>query len=169
MEFQRLLEKRYSVRSFSSEPVMGEQVDKILAAAQIAPTAKNAQPQRIKVLTSESDLALVDSVTPARFNSPLVFLICYDKNECYTNPFDNKTISGDVDASIVITYMMLAATELNLGTLWVGRFDPVKTIEVFNLGDDLVPVAFLMVGSPTPDSKPGERHFQRKSIKELLI
>ncbi len=47
MEFDQLLEERYSVRKFSNQKVEKEKIDKILEAARIAPTAVNYQLQRI--------------------------------------------------------------------------------------------------------------------------
>ena len=53
MDFLELAADRYSVRSFSDRPVEQEKVDKILTAAQLAPTAVNFQPQMIYILKSE--------------------------------------------------------------------------------------------------------------------
>ena len=50
MEFLELAQKRYSVRSFSQRPVEQEKLEKVLEAGRLAPTATNAQPQRILVL-----------------------------------------------------------------------------------------------------------------------
>ncbi len=38
MEFDQLLEERYSVRKFSNQKVEKEKIDKILEVARIAPT-----------------------------------------------------------------------------------------------------------------------------------
>ena len=56
MEFMELAKKRYSVRKFSDRPVEKEKLGKILEAGNIAPTAKNQQPQRIYVLQSAEAL-----------------------------------------------------------------------------------------------------------------
>ena len=55
-DFLEIMEKRYSVRSYSDKPVEKQKLDRILRAAQIAPTAVNKQPQRIYVLQSEEAL-----------------------------------------------------------------------------------------------------------------
>ena len=52
MQFEDVLNKRYSVRKFDGRKVEKEKIDAILNAARIAPTAKNNQPQRIFVLES---------------------------------------------------------------------------------------------------------------------
>ena len=56
MTFLELARKRFSVRKFTDQPVEKEKLDKVLEAGNIAPTAKNLQPQRIYVLQSEEAL-----------------------------------------------------------------------------------------------------------------
>ncbi|WP_295620793.1 nitroreductase family protein [uncultured Methanobrevibacter sp.] len=106
-DFLQLAEERYSVRHFSSKEIESEKLDKILRAAQIAPTAANFQPQRIFVLKSDEVLEKAKSVTPYCFNAPVVLLICYDKDVSW-KAVDGHD-SGIVDASIATTQMMLEA------------------------------------------------------------
>jgi nitroreductase len=167
MEFQKVLQTRYSVRSFSNTPVEQDKIDKILESARIAPSGKNTQPQRICVLTTADDLAIVDQSTRGRYGAPLVFLICCDKSDVYHRP-DGST-NAETDIAIAATYMMLTATDLGLGTLWVRNFHAEKTAELFNLSKELTPAAYLMVGYPTSDCEPDDWHHQRKSIQQLLI
>ena len=56
MEFLELAQKRYSVRSFSQRPVEQEKLEKVLEAGRLAPTATNAQPQRILVLQGQEEM-----------------------------------------------------------------------------------------------------------------
>ena len=44
MDFLELAAERYSVRSYSDKPVEQDKIDRILKAAQLAPTAVNYQP-----------------------------------------------------------------------------------------------------------------------------
>ena len=63
MEFEKLIEERYSVRSFKSEHLPSEAIDKILAAAHKAPTGCNNQPQRILVLNTDEALEKLKKCT----------------------------------------------------------------------------------------------------------
>ncbi|MDR0957828.1 MAG: nitroreductase family protein [Clostridiales bacterium] len=168
MEFKELAAKRYSVRQFDEKPVEQEKIDMILESARIAPTAANRQPQKIKVITSEEELKKVDVCTPCRFKAPLVFLVCYDKSECWGRTFDSAT-SGTVDASIIITHMMLQAEDLGIGTTWVMHFDPKKAVEEFNLPENYIPISFLVAGYPAVDAVPAPGHSIRKKIEEILF
>ena len=109
--FIELAESRYSVRSFSNKKIPVEEIEKIIHAGMIAPTGCNNQPQRIIVVNSEEGLAKIKDCTRCHFDAPLVFIISYNKDECWKRPYDGK-LSGDVDASIVTTHMILQAWEL---------------------------------------------------------
>jgi nitroreductase len=166
--FLELIKERYSVRGFKTQPIPEEKLAYVLEAGRIAPTACNNQPQRIKVITETEDLAKVDKCTPCRFNAPMVLLVCYDKTVCWKRSFDGA-ISGEVDASIVTTHLMLAAQEAELGSCWVMYFDKAKIIELFALSENIVPVAMLPIGFPAEDAIPADFHYQRATLEEILL
>ena len=166
--FFELATERYSVRSFSTQTIETEKITQILEAGRVAPTACNNQPQRIKLITSSEDLAKVDECTPCRFNAPAVLLVCYEKSACWNRQFDGAS-SGEVDASIVTTHMMLAAQDLGLGSCWVMYFDPVKARELFGLSDKIVPVAMLPLGYPAQGATASEQHSDRMPMDKTLL
>ena len=168
MTFMELAKARYSVRSYKPKPIEPEKLTQILEAGRIAPTACNNQPQRIKVITDPAELAKVDECTPCRFGAPAVLLVCYDKTVCWKRKFDGAG-SGEVDASIVTTHLMLAAYELGLGACWVMHFDPVKTVELFTLPENIIPVAFLPIGYPADDAAPIDFHYQRVELEDICL
>jgi nitroreductase len=168
MSFQQLATDRYSVRTFKADPVSQEQIDAILQAGRIAPTACNNQPQRIKVIQNADELAKIDECTTCRFDAPLVLLICYDSSASWVRPFDKEN-SGTVDASIVTTHLTLQAAELGLGSTWVMYFDPAKIKSAFNLPENIVPVALLPIGHPAEEAKPAPLHSSKKPIESILI
>ena len=166
--FLELATSRYSVRKYDPRAIEPEKLASVLEAGRIAPTAHNDQPQRIKVITDAEGLAKVDECTRCRFGAPAVLLICYDNTACWKRPFDGA-LSGEVDASIVTTQMMLMAQDLGLGTCWVMYFDPAKTVEVFALPENIIPVAMLPIGYPSQEAAPSERHASRLDIESILF
>jgi len=58
MDFFRLAEERFSIRSFTDRPVEKESIEAILRAGQVAPTACNLQPQKILVIQSDEALVI---------------------------------------------------------------------------------------------------------------
>jgi nitroreductase len=166
--FLDLAKSRYSVRSFKPDPIPQEALAQVLEAARVAPTACNNQPQRLLVITDPADLTKVDACTPCRFDAPAVLLICYDVGASWKRRFDGAS-SGEVDASIVTTHMMLAAHDLGLGTCWVMHFDPTKVVELFALPEHIVPVALLPMGYPAEDAAPAPAHAKKLALDALLL
>ena len=168
MDFLKLATDRYSVRKFADKPVEKEAVDKILAAAHVAPTGCNYQPHKILVINSEEALAKLKECTRCHFDAPCAMLVCYNSDECWTRPYDGSQ-SGVVDASIVTTHMMLQAWELGIGSTWVMHFNPFKMREEFAVPENFVPVALLVMGYPSPDALPNERHTVYRPIEETVF
>ena len=81
---------------------------------------------------------------------------------------DGKS-SGDIDASIVSTHMMLEATDLGLGSNWVMFWSPDKMREEFELESNMEPVALLIVGYKSDEAKPRKGHLESISIEEMLL
>jgi nitroreductase len=168
MDFIQLATERYSVRKFARQIVENEKIDLILKAGQVSPTACNYQPQRILVIKSESAMSQLKECTSYHFDAPLAFLICYDKTVSWKRSFDNDD-SGDVDASIVTTHMMLEAAALGLGTTWVGYFDPDKIRKAYNIPENYVPVALLPTGYPADDASPYPAHDKRHPLEQTVF
>lgn len=167
MDFLKLAAERYSVRKFKDIPVEQESIDKILKAGHIAPTGCNYQPQRILVINNEEALTKLKDCTRCHFDAPCAMLVCYNKEECWTRPYDGNQ-SGIVDASIVTTHMMLEAWELGVGSTWVMHFNPFKMREAFEIPENIKPVALLVIGYPADDAQPNERHTQFRPLEETV-
>ncbi len=168
MDFLQLAETRYSVRSFRSEKIPRETLERILKAGHLAPTACNLQPQRILVLDGEAQLNKLKTCTKCHFDAPAAMLVCYHRTECWVRRYDGKP-SGEVDASIVTTHLMLAAADLGVGSVWVMHFDPQAMREAFEIPEELEPVALLVLGYPAPDAAPNPRHTEYRDEKELVF
>lgn len=167
-DFMSLAQQRYSVRKFSDKPVENEKIEKIIKAGCFAPTACNLQPQRILVINNEAAMEKLKKCTECHFDAPAAMLVCYDKNECWKRVFDGKT-SGDIDASIVTTHMMLEAASLGIGTTWVMYYIPEAVKEEFLLPESYESVAILLIGYPSDDAKPFLSHYEFKPTEKLIF
>lgn len=167
MDFEMTLEKRYSVRRFSSKEVEQEKIDKILNAAKIAPTAKNTQCQKIYVIKSKEAMEKLTNIKDM-FNAPLVFLVCGDvERECRRAYREGSLM--ETDLAIVQTYMMLEATNLGLGSCWVCYFDEDETKKAFNIPDNEIPYNLLLVGYPTETCRPSRLHLESRELEDMVI
>lgn len=84
MDFIELARSRYSCKSFDSRQISKEQLDCILEAGRLAPTAKNLQEQHVYVVQSEEGLAKIDAQTPCRYGAPTMLIVAFDKNNVFT-------------------------------------------------------------------------------------
>lgn len=111
----RFMRERYSVHSFSQKPIEDEMLKAILTAGQIAPTAVTYQPQKIYVLQSDNALNKIRGITNSTYDAPTVLLVCADTARSWHSHFDRNYESGESDAAIVCTHMMLGAWEQGMG------------------------------------------------------
>jgi nitroreductase len=123
MEFNDVLNRRYSCRAFEAQGVEQEKVDRILEAGRMAPTAVNKQPVHIWAVSCPETLEAMMGVTRSNYGAPLLLVVGCRPAEAWVRRYDGKN-GAEVDAAIVATYLMLAAENEGLSTLWVGSFDP---------------------------------------------
>lgn len=168
MDFLELSRMRYSVLEYEHRPVEQEKINKIMEAGLSAPTACNYQPQRVLIIDDDESRQKLNHVVQNKCSAPVAFLICYNKHECWIRPADGKP-SGDIDASIVATHMMMEATDLGLGSIWVMNWDPKRMKSEFALGDEIEPTALLIVGYKSEKAAPRQGHLVRKREEEILL
>lgn len=167
MNFLDNAKKRYSVRSYKSQKVEQEKLDLILEAARVAPTAANLQPVRLIVVQEKEGLAKIEKAANI-YNAPLAVIVCADHSTAWTRPFDKKQ-TGDIDASIVTDHMMLQASELGLGTVWVCYFKPDILSQEFNLPANLEPINILVIGYADEEPADPDRHGKTRIPLDTLV
>ena len=168
MEFFDTLAQRHSIRAFSDRPVEETKVQKILEAANQAPSAGNLQAYEIYLATDRGTRrALARAAYGQEFlsSAPLVLIYC-------AHPARNAGRYGErgrglyalQDATIACTYSMLAATALGLATVWIGAFDDNAVGQAIELPAGVRPVAMLPVGYAAEEPMPTER----RPIEDLV-
>ena len=115
MDFMDISKMRITTRQFDKTPVEKDKIDRILEAGRWAPTAMDAQPQRILVLSEPEHLDKVrefctfgvrkeyreiDSNCDQGdaehnvfyYGAPLVLLVCYDRTVCWSHPESGESM-----------------------------------------------------------------------------
>ncbi|WP_288175752.1 nitroreductase family protein [Sporofaciens musculi] len=167
MDFLNIAKQRYSVRSYKKKTVEEEKLHKILEAAHAAPTAANLQPVRLIVVQSEEGLAKIGKAANI-FGAPLAIIVCADHEKAWVRPFDKKQ-TCDIDASILTDHMMLEATELGLGSVWICAFKPDIISREFGLPKHLEPINILAVGYGEQEAADPNRHSQPRIPVSQLV
>ena len=165
MEFSKLIEERCSVRAYKPDSVEEEKLQQVLDAARLAPTACNLQAFQIIVIHTQGREAELNRIYRQSWftDAPLVICICALPKETWVRGSDGKNFS-DVDASIVMDHLILAAANAGLGTCWIGAFDPDAAREVLALPTEAEPIAFTPLGYAA--SQPGPK--RRKPLPDLV-
>lgn len=167
MEFNKVIKERYSVRNFKTDKIEIEKINILLEIINYIPTATNAQPQKIYILQSKESLSKIKKIANT-YNAPIVLLICADTNIAWHNPKEKDYNTSEMDGSITSTYLMLKSYELGLGSVFIRAFNSNEVQQVFNLPNNIKPISLLAIGYPSEDSSPSPRHFEKKSLEELI-
>lgn len=167
MDFMDLATKRYAVRTYTAKKVEEGKLRKILEAGRVAPTAHNNQPVKIIVVREQAGLDKLKKGANV-YQAPLALIVCGDRNTAWVRAYDGMN-SAEIDASIVTDHMMLQATELGLGTVWVCHFDPAVVSREFNLPGNIQPVNILAIGYAAGEVEAPNRHNEtRKPLQDLV-
>lgn len=164
MDFFEVINERFSVRAYKSDTIEKEKIDKILQAAQAAPTAVNFQPFKIFVISTEGRKEELKKIYYREwfFDAPYIIGLSTIPNKAWVRK-DGRAYT-DVDAAIVMDHIILAATALGLGTCWVGNFDAQAAKEFLKLDGDMEPLLFTPIGYPAAE-KPAVK---RKPLCDLV-
>jgi nitroreductase len=146
------IKKRRSVRAYTSEEVSEEDVEKLIEAARLAPSAGNIQPWEFVIVTNaETKRRLSDAALHQTFieKAPVVIVVCADiarSSWGYGSRGTNLYCLQDTAAAT--ENMIVAAQALGLATCWVGAFHEDEVAGVINAPRNVRPVAIVPVGRP---------------------
>lgn len=175
MKFDQILRRRRSTRSFDSRPVTEKDVISMVEAARLAPSACNSQTWRFVTVTRREIIRKIcheamRPVIPNRWleQAPLVFVGCSQ-----LDVIANRIGSGvtgieyyQIDLGIAMEHMVLKATELGLGTCWIGWFDESTLKKILEIPNKIKVSALLAVGYPK-DESPKKR--KRKPLEKIVF
>jgi len=162
----RVLATRRSTRNFDTTlPVEQWKVDKILAAADTAPTAGNFQGfQVVYIKNKEIKKRLVEAANNQPYvNAPLVLVFCMDPSRVKMKfPPEILAKFSLQDTTLAAGYSQLAASALGLSSIWIGMIDEEKVKQIIET--DLKPSSILCIGYPHQKRPPKSR----RKLKELI-
>ncbi|MCL1827599.1 MAG: nitroreductase family protein [Candidatus Cloacimonetes bacterium] len=167
MKFIELARRRKSIRKFTDQEVSTEQINLLLEVARMAPSAGNLQPWHFYVIKDkEIGKKLCEAAygQPYMSQAPVTIVVCaVPKRSSKKYDDRGKYLYCIQDTAAAIEHILLAATEMGLGSLWIGAFNEDAVSEALNLSDGLKPVAIIPIGYT--HSNPENRG--RLSINEI--
>ncbi len=163
MEVMPEILQRRSIRAFSAEPVEKDQLERIVEAGRLAPSAKNRQEWRFVVLQKkEVRMKMMDAAFNQDYvgQAPVIIAVC-TTNIDYRMP--NGQPSYPVDLAFAACQMVLQAVHEGLGTCCITTFDEQEVREILTMPFSMRVVLLILVGhaDETPEPTP------RKSAKQV--
>jgi nitroreductase len=159
-EFRNFLSTRFSVREYEPGCLTKEEKDYMLGAAAFAPTAGNREAWDVVIVSDEGQLEALGDAAGNQHQIPdsgCAFVVCANYVRSMSRYGERGILYGVQDATIITTYLMLAAHALQLHTCWVGQFDEEEVKETLDLPKHIRPVAILVVGRGMPPESRPER------------
>lgn len=168
MDLRDVLKGRRSVRKYNTEQVSNDIVQKLIDAAESAPSAGNLRARKyVVVLRSETRKALaVASYGQKQIDSaPLIIVVCADVDRSKRHYGDRGSLFAIQDAAAAAMCILLAAYDLGLGACWNGAFDDDLVRDILGLEEHMLPISMISAGWPAeePAAPP------KRNIEEVLI
>ncbi|GIU69587.1 MAG: NADH dehydrogenase [Candidatus Woesearchaeota archaeon] len=130
METLEAINQRRSIRKYLDKPVEFEKITTIIDSARKAPSAGNLQDWSFIIVTDKNLIKQVASYALEQYwiaTAPALIVVCGlpEKHEMYYG-LRGKRLYNIQDCAAAIENILLSATDLGLGTCWVGAFEEEK-------------------------------------------
>lgn len=172
-----VIARRVSCRAYRPDPVPQDHLMRILEAARLAPSACNKQPWRFAVVR---DANLRRRIVEEGFlpgikkdwalEAPVQIAIGMEIS--FLTHRLGASISGVdypwLDIGIAGEHLVLAATELGLGTCWIGWIKPRTVARIVGWPRSVKPAVVITVGYPRDLEAATASASRRKALDELV-
>lgn len=153
MEFEKVVERRRSIRSLTDEDVDESTIRRIIELGHDAPSAGNLQARDFIIVRDDDEKdRLASNAYGQRFISeaPWAVVVCANlKRSAKKYGERGRELYSIQDASAAVENMLLAITDMGLGAVWVGAFDERRVSEQLDIPDGVRPVAIIPIGHPS--------------------
>lgn len=146
MDLAHLIRIRQSVRRYQNKPVEEEILHELIEAVRLAPSACNAQPWKLILVTAKDLKNKVADATFSRavsFNSftleaPVIAVMTIEKPKLtsWVGSLIQQREYPLIDIGIAASHFCLRAAELGLGTCMIGWFDEKKVRRFLHIPQD---------------------------------
>jgi len=171
MSVEEVINQRRSIRKYQNKKISDEIIEELLDAARKAPSAKNVQSHKYFVVKTQDikDELIKNKVFKQPFvnDAPLIIVCCADPSQ-YPKSVDVDEIPEHyayIDLSIAASFLVLRATELGLGTVFVAWIYREKIKEILSIPENYIIPFVIPIGYP--DEEPPEK--PRKNLNEITL
>ena len=156
---------RNSIRSYSDKPVDDQIIRRIIEAGIAAPSGKNGQPWKFKIITERTFIEQISclSLYGAWMKTASLFILCFLDNDCSYDYIKDIQSCG-----AAMQNMLLSACALGIGGCWVGevlsKADIIK--QLLSLDDKNIELMGLLTFGHKANKMPSS---QRRHIDTFLL
>jgi nitroreductase len=150
--------RRRSIRRYVEDrEVEREKIVELLRAGMAAPSACNIQPWEFVVVTDKPGVAAIKKAIPDNggYNAPAVIVVCGSADFI---PWQGD--HGEADCCAAIENMLIAATALGLGSVWIGGFDRGAIAGLLGIPDNVRPIGIAYFGYPAEHKEPATKYLE---------
>jgi nitroreductase len=175
MELIDVIKSRTSIREFSATDVEDEKITYVLECARLAPSWMNKQCWRFIVIKDKETIETIAKTSLINRwlkTAPVLIAACADPTESDTH---NSIDYSHIDVSIAFEHLILGATDVGLGSCWIGGFNEEKVKEVLEIPKRIRVVALTPLGYPVEKrsivegiTKTVLRAKKRKTLDEIV-
>jgi nitroreductase len=159
-----LVKKRRSIRRYKSTPLSEKDLEVILEAARLAPSWGNRQCWQYIIVTDQSIKKKLAEAGEKWINeAPVIVVACANPKASGHKPNMDYFM---LDIGISFEHLILAATNLGIGTCWIGAFDEKAVKEALGVPGEIRVVAYTPLGYPR--EKKGQV-FGRKPLRDICF
>ena len=184
MEFSELVKKRYSCRKYLQDSIEREKIEKCLESARLAPSASNSQPWNFIVIDNPEKLVTIaDAAVSGIYGAtkfikkaPVLIVVTANKGSFVMKAgnFLRDTTFYLMDIGIACEHLVLQATELGLGTCYIGWFNEKSVKKELGIGKSMDIPLIIAMGYPDEDHHSEQlarrlaKGGRRKPIDEIM-
>ena len=177
MSVAEVIARRVSCRAYRPDPVPEADVRQILEAARLAPSACNKQPWRFVVVRDPErrrrivEEGFLPGIKMAWAAAAPVHIVVGMETSFVTHSLGASVSGVDypwVDIGIAGEHLVLSATELGLGTCWIGWIKPAAISRIVDWPRPVKPVVVITVGYPAKDAPGRLPADRRKPLDEVV-
>ncbi len=161
MDIFDAIKNRRSVRKFKPDSIPDEVIQRILEAAQLAPSAGNLQARAFIIIKdSKVKRKLCKSALNQTFieEAPVNIVVCADEAQSSAKYGSRgKVLYSIIDATAAAENLLLAVHALGLGSCWIGAFEEENVKKILNLPEGIKPIGIFPIGYPAEKPLPRDR------------
>lgn len=168
MNLLEVIQSRRSVRMFERRPLEPGKLQTVIEALRLAPSAGNLQAYCVHAVRDDArKRALAAAALGQEFlaTASVVLVFCAIPARSAKYGRRGAELYCLQDAAVAAAYAQLAATDLGLGSCWVGAFDEDSVRRALDLPAGERPVTLLPLGYPAEKPAPTSRRALRDLVE----